>query len=449
MPLADLITPRLGRRASCALTVALMTVSALAAEARADDPRPPTCTRLVGVRLTRSGAPLVTIELRGERISAITTGDDRGLSLPDDPACVTIDGAGALATPGFIDPLSRVGLVELDSEAHTHDHDNRHPLQPAESPVRAVVDTALAWNARSVLLPVTRLEGVTTVIAAPGGGVLSGYGVAADLLVGPRADALIARRVAHFGTIGPRHESRAGGLFVLARALEEARRWPTVKAAFEKNAHAGLITPWLDLEALQPVVRGEVPLVVTVNRASDIEALLEVVATPTFATPNIAAPMGAAAGIPLVLNGAAEAWMLAPELARRRVAVILDPLLYGPGGFDELHARPDAAAILAAAGVRVMFAQGDPHQSRKLRQLAGNAVREGMSWEAALAALTTTPAEVFALAGHGRLAVGAIATVALWDGDPLEVLTSLRWLAIRGRPIARQSRQTELYERHR
>jgi imidazolonepropionase-like amidohydrolase len=431
MPRADAI-----RAVFCALSCVYLL--GLAAEARADDPPPPACTRLVGVRLTRGGAPSVTIELRGERISAITTGDDRGLSLPDDPACAVVDAAGAIATPGFIDPQSQVGLVELDSEAHTHDHDNRHPLQAAESPVRAVVDTALAWNARSVVSPVTRLEGVTTVIAAPHGGVLSGYGVAADLLVGPRATAIIASRIAHFGAVGPRHESRAGGLFVLARALEEARRWPSVRAAFEKNAHAGLVTPWLDLEALQPVVRGEVPLVITANRASDLEALLEVVA-----------PTAAAANIPLVVSGAAEAWMLAPELARRRVAVILDPLLYGPGGFDELHARPDAAAILSRAGVRVMFGQSDPHLSRKLRQLAGNAVREGMAWEAALAALTSTPAEVYGLAGRGRLEVGAVATVALWDGDPLEVLTSLRWLAIRGRPIALRSRQTELLERHR
>jgi hypothetical protein len=343
-----------------------------------------------------------------------------------------------VATPGFIDPVSAVGLVELDSEVHTHDVDNRHPLQPAESPVRAAVDTWLAWNARSVLLPVTRLEGVTTVVAAPRGGILSGYGVAADLLVGPRAAALVKPMVAQFGAVGPRHESRAGGLFVLSRTLEEARRWPTVRSAFEKNAHAGLLTPWLDLEALQPLVRGEVPLVVHVNRVADIEALLAVTR-----------PVSGSPPIPLVLVGAAEAWILAPELAARKVAVILDPLLYGPGGFDELHARPDAARILAAAGVRVMFGQNDPHMTRKLRQLAGNAVREGLPWPDALAGLTRHPADVYGLPGHGRLEVGAVATVALWDGDPLEVLTSLRWLAIRGRPIARVSRQTELLERYR
>jgi imidazolonepropionase-like amidohydrolase len=185
-------------------------------------------------------------------------------------------------------------------------------------------------------------------------------------------------------------------------------------------------------------VRGEVPLVVHVNRVADIEALLAVTR-----------PVSGSPPIPLVLVGAAEAWILAPELAARKVAVILDPLLYGPGGFDELHARPDAARILAAAGVRVMFGQNDPHMTRKLRQLAGNAVREGLPWPDALAGLTRHPADVYGLPGHGRLEVGAVATVALWDGDPLEVLTSLRWLAIRGRPIARVSRQTELLERYR
>jgi len=184
-------------------------------------------------------------------------------------------------------------------------------------------------------------------------------------------------------------------------------------------------------------VRGEVPLVLTVNRAADIEALLDATAAPD------------APAVRLVIAGAAEAWIVADALAARQVAVILDPLLYGPGGFDELHARPDAAKRLAAAGVRVLFSQNDPHMTRRLRQLAGNAVREGLPWTEALAALTRHPASVYGLPDHGRLEAGAFATVALWDGDPFETLTSLRWLAIRGRPIPRVSRQTELLERHR
>lgn len=422
------------RRLTSWLSRVLMVMPLVArAPARADDGPPRPCLRLVHVRLTPDGPADHVIELRGERIASVTRG-----AAPTPPRdCEVHDGAGAVATPGFIDPQSAVGLIELDSEAHTHDVDHRHPLQPAESPVRAALDTSLAWNARSVLLPVTRLEGVTTVIAAPRGGILSGFGAAADLLVGPRATALVRPQVAQFGALGPRTESRAGGLFVLTRALAEARRWPAVRAAFERNAHAGLLTPWLDLEALQPVVRGELPLVLTVNRASEIEAVLT--ATAVRGAPTI----------PLVLAGAAEAWIVADALAARKVAVILDPLLYGPGGFEELHARPDAAKILAAAGVRVMFSQNDPHMARKLRQLAGNAVREGLPWGEAMAALTRHPASVYGLPDHGRLEAGAFATVALWDGDPFETLTSLRWLAIRGRPIARVSRQTELLERHR
>lgn len=406
---------------------------------RADDGPPLQCVRLEGLRLAPDGPATFNIEVRGEKIVAVEKGGSSAAPTrqnPVGPGCAVIRFDGAIATPGLIDAISAVGLVELGSEHGTHDTDNRHPAQPADTAIRAAVDTSLAFNARSVNLPVTRIEGVTTIVGAPSGGIISGFGFGADLLVGSRSEAVFATRLAQFASLAPRIESRAGVVHVLQRTFEEARRWPSLKAAFEKNTTAGLMTHWLDLEALQSVINGTIPLVIQAHRATEIETMLDV-----FGAMN--------PPIKLILAGGGEAWMVREKLAEAKVAVIMDPLQYGPGGFDQLHPRADAPALLEAAGVKVIFAQRDPHMTRKLRQLAGNAVREGMSWAGAIAAITANPAEAFGLDGRGHLEKDAIANIAVWTGDPLETTTSLKWLMIRGRIVPLSSRQTELFERYR
>ena len=141
--------------------------------------------------------------------------------------------------------------------------------------------------------------------------------------------------------------------------------------------------------------------------------------------------------------------MVAKALAARKVPVIVDPLLYGPGGFDQLRARPDNAALLAAAGVPVLMSVMNTHQTRKLRQVAGNAVREGLRWEDALLAVTERPAAAFGLAEYGRLEAKAVANVVVWSGDPFELSTQAERVYIRGVEVPKTSRQTELRDRWR
>jgi imidazolonepropionase-like amidohydrolase len=89
------------------------------------------------------------------------------------------------------------------------------------------------------------------------------------------------------------------------------------------------------------------------------------------------------------------------------------------------------------------------HNSRTLRMEAGNAVANGLPWEAALAAVTRAPAEIFDFGHHaGTLAVGASADLVLWSGDPFEPLTRPRRVLIAGREIPLRSRQTELRDRY-
>ena len=134
----------------------------------------------------------------------------------------------------------------------------------------------------------------------------------------------------------------------------------------------------------------------------------------------------------------------------RAFPVLVNPLEDLPGTFDTIGARMDNAAILEHAGVRVAFTQlGETHNARKIRQIAGNAVAHGMSWESALAALTVIPAEIFGLgASRGRIAPGQVADLALWSGDPLEVTTLAEQVWIAGVPVDMHSRQSELRDRY-
>src|SRR6516164_4550113 len=154
-------------------------------------------------------------------------------------------------------------------------------------------------------------------------------------------------------------------------------------------------------------------------------------------------------------GGAVEGRMLAAELARRKVSVMLDPIEDLPVSFDRLHSRPDNAAILWRAGVNVVLTTwggGDRftvHQPRLLWQHAGNAVRFGMDHDAAIRAVTQAPADAFGLKGYGRIEPGAVANVAVWSGDPLQTSTRVEHVWVRGREQSLVTRQTLLLGRYR
>ncbi len=131
--------------------------------------------------------------------------------------------------------------------------------------------------------------------------------------------------------------------------------------------------------------------------------------------------------------------------------MFVDPLGNLPADFDQIGATMENAARLRAAGVQVGFTQaGDAsHNARKVRQLAGNAVANGLPWEDGLAGLTRVPAEAFGVADRlGGIAPGKRADLVLWSGDPLEVDAVALQVWMDGRAIPMRSRQTELRDRY-
>jgi imidazolonepropionase-like amidohydrolase len=190
----------------------------------------------------------------------------------------------------------------------------------------------------------------------------------------------------------------------------------------------------MDLAAFDPVLKREIPLVVSVNRASDIEAALA---------------LARDFDLSLVVSGGAEGWMVAGDLARARVSVILDPLEDLPSAFESLGATLENAARLAKAGVVIAFETGDSHNARNMTQLAGNAVAFGLPYEDALKAIMLNPARIYGMADRtGTLEPGKDGNVVVWGGDPLEVTSVAEQVFIDGRKIPMVSRQTLLRDRY-
>jgi hypothetical protein len=346
------------------------------------------------------------------------------------PNATVIDAKGKELTPGLFGGLTDIGLEEIAAESATVDSTLNQKSPAWEQQWRPELDVTMAYNPRSIIVPIERIEGVTWTVLAPNAGdsIIAGQGSA--VVLDGRYDAALPGSRSLFvqmGAAGARESggTRAAEYMLLEQAIHEAHApGPIGQGALLHAAGRDALNRYL--------MGGRV--VFQVDRASDIR---EVVA---FAERN---------GIKPVILGGDEAWLVAKELAKANVPVILNPLNDLPMDFDRLASSLENAARLQRAGVRIAFSNGDTAQARLVRQLAGNAVAHGLPWESALAAITSTPADIFGLgATHGRIAVGQAADLVLWSGDPLELSTLAEKVWIAGRPVEMKSRQTELRDRY-
>lgn len=377
-----------------------------------------------------------TILIENGRIQAVGA----GISVPN--GANTIDASGKIVTPGLFSPVGRLGLVEVGSSAGPVDAEQRGEM------FTAGFDVADAYNPRSTLVAVNRIEGVTRAAITPSpaypddagsyGHVLSGLAAVVNLGDDDVLDRRGAAMVVTLGESGSAFAdgTRTGAWLVLRNALDEALDYRDHKGDFERGMRRDYMHSIADLEALQSVLTGTTPMLVNINRASDIEILI-----------GLAAEYGIR---PVIVNGA-EAWMLASEIATARIPVILGPAQNLPGNFDSLNARRGNANILIEAGVTVAFADSLSltHNARNMTQSAGNAVGDGLEWDAALRAITLSPAEIYGVSDDvGSLEPGKAADVVIWPADPFELSTYPDQVFINGVAIPMKSRQTLLRDRY-
>lgn len=353
-----------------------------------------------------------------------------------------IDASGKVVTPGLFTPIGSLGLVEVGFSAGPDDSGQ------IGDQFTASFDVADAFNRRSTLIAINRIEGITRALIAPSpvgmddsGNVSHIFsGLASVVNLGDGMASIDRRGVAMVVNLGESGVDFAGGsraavLLTLRQALDEAQDYRGHGDAHERGQHRDYAYSVADLEALQGVLSGAVPLLAYVDRASDIEKLISL--THEY-------------GIRAIIVGGAEAWMLAPHLAAANIPVIVAPTANLPSNFDSLNASLKSAPILAAAGVKIAFADGEiTHNPRNITQWAGNATAEGLSWDEALRAITLSPAEMYGVADRvGSLEAGKDADIVIWPGDPLELTNYPEQVFIKGESVEMVSRQTLLRDRY-
>lgn len=357
------------------------------------------------------------ILVRDGRVSEV------GFNLPAPADALVIEASGRPVTPGFFAGITQLGLVEIAAEEPLTDSNL------AVAILRPEYDVTPGFNPLATAIPVTRIEGYSWSVleASRPGSIMGGQGRAvlfdggyASFVGGRLLFIDLGLDAAAAGT-----SSRAGQWMLLEQAISEAA-----------TESAWLPEPVLTLAGRRALAHylSDALTVFQVDRASDILQVME---------------FSARHGLHPVISGGAEAWMVADRLAEAGVPVLLDALANLPADFDRLGARLDNAAILHAAGVTIAFAGAGTHQARTLRQVAGNAVANGLPYEAGLLAMTANPAAIFDLGDDiGTLQAGSRADLVIWSGDPLEVTSVAEQVVIGGTPMPMVSRQTLLRDRY-
>jgi imidazolonepropionase-like amidohydrolase len=229
--------------------------------------------------------------------------------------------------------------------------------------------------------------------------------------------------------------SRAAEMVLLRAMLEDVRSYAKNKAAYDQGRSRAYTLSHEDLEALIPVVDGREPLMVSVHRAADIRQVLQLAREER---------------LKLILEGAEEGWMVAPEIAASHVPVLVSGFEDLPSSFDRIAATLENAARLNAAGVTVAIENPPIYQGGRTPRIdAGRAVAHGLPFDAALASITINPARIWGVDDKvGSLAPGKDADVVVWSGDPLEPLSAPTAVIIKGVEQPLRDRDLDLRDRY-
>ncbi len=358
---------------------------------------------------------------------------------------MVIDGTGLRVYPGLIDSGSRVGLVEIDSVPGSVDTAELGEINPN---ARAEV----AVNPHSNLIPVTRVNGITTSIVTPVGGIISGSSALIQLAGWTPQEMTIKAPVAmqiHFPRLrGGRFaevpqdeeaEKEARKNYTkevdkLRDVLKDAQAYAKAAAARAKDPNVKRFDRDLILEALVPVVEGREPVIVHASLERDIKAALK------FADEM---------KLKVILADADDVQKVIPDLKKRNIPVILGPILDLPPREDDPYDLIFSnAKALYDAGILFSIQSQDSHLARNLPYHAAACAAFGLPKEAALKAVTISPAQIFGVADKvGSLEAGKRADIILTDGDPLEIVTQVKRLFIGGEDISLETRHTLLYEK--
>ncbi len=349
------------------------------------------------------------------------------------PDAEVIDCNGLQIYPGMIDSGTKLGLAEISAVSLTQDHDEIGEYTPHMQALTAI-------NPSSVNIPVNRVNGITTVLAVPSGNLFPGTAALIDLhgYTPKQMDAGFAGVVLNFPRSGKKHrwDKRTDEEIKTdnKKALKKLNKyWSSAKsyAAIANKKKDVKYNP--QLSAVMPIVNGEAPLMIEVNKKEDILAAIK------WTTEN---------KVKAIFTGVAEGYRVLDSLALHNIPVITGPILDNPSrSSDKYDAAYANAGMMHKAGIKVAIRTNETENVRNLPYNAGFAVAYGMEWKAAFRSVTLTAAEIFGVAdNYGSLETGKRANLFISDGDPFETNTTIKHLFIKGWNIPLESRHTLLYD---
>ena len=388
-----------------------------------------------------------TVLIRDGKIAAVGA----GIAIPADAQ--VIDATGLEVYPGMFDPITQIGLNEVSAVSATVDLNELGDYNPE-------LVAATAVNPASAHIPITRANGITEVIAAPGttgfdlqsGGLIAGQASAFNL-AGWTMDEMQINRSVAMVINWPSIQTRT---FDFATFSIKEKPYADVKKEYDKSVNA--LGDWMDrarhyaqakekgspalyerdlkLEALVPVVQGKLPVLVVADEVRDIRNAVD------FCSKQ---------NLRMILGSGAEAWKVKELLKDKKIPVVLAPTNRLPEQEDTPYDKPyTEPSELFAAGIPIAFSSFGTAFSRRLPQYAGTAVAYGLPHDEALKAVMLNAAQIFGLADQlGTLAPGKIANVIVTNGDPLELQTQVRYLFIKGQLTSTDNKHRDLYEQYR
>ena len=348
---------------------------------------------------------------------------------------IVVDATNKIITPGVIAPDTQIGILEIGAISETRDGDSE-----MYSMGFSVYD---AINPNSTLIPWNRSNGVTSAITLPDFNWDPLSGMASFLLLDGSLRVNGMADIALTGEIGAVSSgSRAESLILLRDLLEFASVLDEKDMASPKKISEAIedfeIAELMDLQprdviALYNLLNNNLPLIIKTNRASDILKLIDI--------KNLYE-------LNLILMSAQEAELVKGDIAKNNIPVIVNPFDNIPDSFDELASNIRIASSLEEAGIKVMFSESRTHNYHLIRQGAGNAVANGMSYTGAIMALTSNVAKSFNIPDRGLLQNGMKADIVIWEDDPLEPSTFPVKVFINGNDMDLTTRSSRLTERY-
>ena len=374
------------------------------------------------------GEPLESADLLIEKGKIAAIGDD----IPAPEGTKIIDASGMFVYPGFIDAHTHLGLSEVSAIASTVDIREMGKENPE-------LKVAWAINPHSCHFKISRINGTTTALVAPAGGTYPGMSAMVkmdgwtidEMLVKDVATSLInfpmSPRPIRGARVGPQTQSRVDVTAKLVEKIQEylneARHYLKLRKKGEEDPD--IIAPDLNpkYEALAPVLDGTLPVIISVEKAKDIELAIKFVQEEK---------------IKAIFRGCIQGGKVADKIKEAGIPVIIDDLYTGPLEPEDGYDAPFRnVSEMAEAGVQICFSSGrDPSVGKDLTYHAARAVAFGLDRDEAIKALTINPAQIFGIDDRvGSLKVGKDADLFITTGDPLDLRSEVKHLFIDGKDM--------------